>query len=111
MNKFDKRFASVLMVSALFAMCLAPVAAAGGSDLAVQDSSVSGNTVVVTVVNTGSTPVMAYVMVSAVVNGAPVKGYAPVAVAGNDSASATVGFTGAVASTGSVSIIDGSEPF
>ncbi len=111
MNKIDKRFASVLMVSALFAMCLAPVAVASGSNLAVQSSTVSGNTVVVTVVNTSSAPETAYVMVHAVVDGVAVKGYAPVAVAANGSATATVGFTSEVASTGSASIIEGGDPF
>ena len=110
-NKLQKRFASVLMVSALFAMCLTPVAVASGSNLAVQAYEVAGNTVVVTVVNTSSAPESAYVMVQAMVNGVPVKGYAPVAVAGNGSATATVGFTSEVTSAGSVSIVDGSEPF
>ena len=111
MNKFDKRFASVLMVSALFAMCLAPVAVASDSNLAVQSSTVSGNTVIVTVVNNSSASETAYVMVHAVVDDVAVKGYAPVTVAGNGSATATVGFTSEVQTMGSVGIIEDNNPF
>jgi hypothetical protein len=80
------------------------------SGIEIVGCQVSGNTVFVTLHNSGSAPSSGVVVVEAVVGGLAVSSVAPFAVGAGDSQTVGVVFTGTVQGVIRVGITDGPDP-
>ena len=99
----------VLLVVLTATVALADVAIWSGMSL--DSHRILGNTVGVTLSNSGSTSFCGFVVVRAVVNGTPISSVAPLLAKPGQTVVVTANFPGEVQSVTSVQMTDDSNPF
>jgi hypothetical protein len=107
-----KRFtvAVAALAAAIFLAVPAPAQAAG-SGVSIQNTTISGSVVKVSVRNNSLLPYTGYVAVKAVVGDTPIWSFVPVVLLPGQCSTSSAGFSGAVGGVMSVGITDNPNPF